>query len=169
MSASGTIDFNLTITEVIPGGDGSDNANQIHRMSKFLTTAKSFGGATTPTWEQVWSDTVDLSGGAASLDLTALARQSPLADVDFTGLSVVAFGLAGAIANTNPITVAGSASNPYELFGGSTEQVDVEPGQIVLMADTTGANLAAVSGTVKAIDLSGTGTEQLHVLLIAGQ
>lgn len=168
MSASGTLDLDMRLTHVVPGGDGSENADQVHRMSKFLTVTKSYGGSSTPAISEVWSDTVDLVAGAASIDLAALARQAPLATLDLTGLNVVGWGFAGAAANTAGIEVAPGASNPYHIFGTADDQVTVYPGQVLYGYSTVADDLPAVAAGAKEIDFAGTGTESIHVLVFAG-
>lgn len=171
MAASGSVNFDLNVSEVVPAGDGSGAASIAHALAKFsgLTSSKAFGGSSTPTWTDAWSDTVDLVAGAATIDLTALARQSPLEDVNFDTKKIVAFAFAGANANANGIEVSQGAAQPYPIFGTADDQVTVYPNQIVQVASLTQADLVAVAnGTVDQIDFTGTGTEQIHVLLIAG-
>lgn len=173
MAASGTVEFgtNLVVTEVIPAGDGSAAANVIHALNQFaaLTTSKAFGGATTPTWSAAWTDTVDLVAGVATIDLTALARQAPLEDVNLDTLEIVAFAFAGASANANPIEVSPGATNGYNIFGTADDQVSVYPNQIVQVASMTQKDLPSVAaGAADEIDFTGTAAQQIHVLLIAG-
>jgi len=171
MAASGTINLNLTVAEVVPGGDGSASTTIDHAMSQFsgLTTTKSFAGSSTPTWTDAWSDTVDLAGGVATIDLTALARQAPFEDVNLDTLKIVAYGFAGAAANTAGIEVSQGASAGYAIFGTADDQVTVYPNQSIICASTAAADLPTVAaGSADEIDFTGTGTEQIHVLLIAG-
>jgi len=171
MAASGSINFNVSVDEVIPAGDGSAAASVNHALAQFsgLTTSRSFGGTGAPTWTDAWSDTVDLSGGAATIDLTALARQAPLEDVDFAGSKIVYAAFAGAAANSNGIEVSPGASNGYAIFGTADDQITVYPGQICEYGSMVQADLAAVvAATNDEIDFTGTGTEQVHVLLIVG-
>lgn len=169
MSASGTLDLDVRLTQVIPGGDGSDAANQIHRLSKFLTTAKTFGGATTPPIAEVWSDTVDLAAGTATIDLNALTRPAPQSALDADTLELIIWGFAGATANTAGIEVAPDATNGYNLFGTADDKVTVYPGQIVVGYSTTQKDLPTVAGgSADEITFTGTGTEQIHCLLAFG-
>lgn len=171
MAASGSVDFDINVGVVIPASDGADQATVLHALNKFsgLTKSKNFGGSTSPTWVSAWADTVALVAGTATIDLTALARDVPLEDVDFDGLNIVAFAFAGAASNSNPIEVAPDATNGYNIFGTADDKVSVYPQMIVQVADMTSANLPAVAaGSADEITFTGTGTEAIHVLLIAG-
>lgn len=171
MAANGNLNFPVNVGEVIPAGDGYAASTLNHALAQFagLTTSRSFGGTGTPTWEIPWSDTVDLSGGTALIDLTALARPAPLEDVDMAGKKIVYAAFAGAAANSNPIEVAPDATAGYNIFGTADDKITVYPGQICEYASMVVADLATiVAATNDEILFTGIGTEQIHVLLVAG-
>lgn len=171
MAASGSVNFNISALEVIPAGDGSGAGSIEHALAKFagLTTSRTFGGTGSPTWVDTWSDTVDLAAGTATIDLNALARQAPLEDVDAGTQKLVAWAFAGAAANTAGIEVAPDATNGYFVFGTTDDKITVYPNQIVMGVSMGQADLPAVAaGSADEITFTGTGTEQIHVLLIFG-
>ena len=173
MSASGSVSFgtNVLVTEVVPAGDGSSTANIIHALNQFtgLTISKNFTGASTPPYTTAWTDTVDLVAGAATIDLTALARQSPLEDINMDTLEIITWCFAGAAANSNEIEVAPGASNGYPICGTADDKITVYPNMIYQCSSITQKDFASVAaGSADEIDFAGTGTEQIHVLLIAG-
>lgn len=171
MAASGTVTFTTVVDEVIPAGDGYAAGSIKHALAQFsgLTTTKAFGGTGSPTWTDAWSDTVDLSGGTATIDLTALARPAPLEDVSFAGSKIVYAAFAGAAANANPIEVAPDATAGYNIFGTADDKITVYPSQVVEYVSFAQADLAAiVDATNDEITFTGTSTEQIHVLLVAG-
>lgn len=107
-------------------------------------------------------DTVALVTGAKTLDFTAL-NDDLLGSIDLTGLKIQIFKLynLGAAA----MTVAKGASNGYTGFGSSFSVV-VPPGGEVVFYGAEGA--ADVSGSVKTIDITGTGTQTFELTVIAG-
>lgn len=133
-----------------------------------LTTRDTLNASSTPAVTKVFSDSLNLSGGAATLDLTALTGPASVT-VDFTGLKVQLVKLACPTANTGGITVDRGATNAYNLFGednSSAEQVEILPGCSMLMFNND--KVADVSATVKNVQFAGTGTESIEVMLVAG-
>lgn len=125
---------------------------------------------TTPAATKVFSDNIALSSGSATLDLTSLSGPATTT-VDFTGLKVQLIKLTCPLTNTAGITVdAKDASTGYNLFGAdnaaTTEKQEVLPGCVAsfFMND----KLEDVDSTHKDLTLTGTGTEAINVLLIAG-
>jgi hypothetical protein len=118
---------------------------------------------TSPPVDAAWGAQVALSAGTVTLALDALARTNQVA-LDLTGMSVIAFLFRNLGANA--MTIAGAGSDPYELFGDATGQMTVGPGGVVQAYQ--GSSLAAVSGTVSDITVTGTGTQQFALILAAG-
>lgn len=123
-----------------------------------------FNASSTVTATKQATYKLSLSGGAATIDLTALTN--PLgAAVTFSGLKVIGAVLFAPTTNSGAsITVAKGASNGYEL--NSTHSLIIAKGYPCVFL--FGARNTAVSGTVKTLDISGTGTDQLWYSLIAG-
>lgn len=123
---------------------------------------------TTPASTKAFSDTISLSAGAATLDLTSLAGPAGTT-VDFTGLKVQLIKMSCPSTNTGGITADRGPSNPYNLFGAdnaSAEQVEVPPGGIVMMYHDDESE--DVDATHKSVQFAGTGTDSISVLLVAG-
>lgn len=102
-----------------------------------------------------------LVAGAGTIDLTALP--GPGGTQDFTGLKVQMIKFKNDAANT--ITVSQGAANAYTLLG-ATWSIAVHAGAEVTIK--LNATAPAVSGTVKNIDLAGTLTQELKVVIWAG-
>ena len=104
-----------------------------------------------------------LSGGAATIDLTALVGTN-LGAVTFLGLKVQCLFMFNPLGN-NDITIADGVANGYGL-GGADFKVVLHPGQGFLFR---GLDLEAdVAGGAKDIDITGTGVEELECTIVAG-
>ncbi len=137
-----------TLLHTIAGGSGTLNAT-------------STVPATKP-----WSDDVQLSGGAVTLDLTALARPV-LANVDFTGLKVQLFKAKADATNTSAVKIDVGATNGYNIFGAATSEVDLFPGDQCLFQFTD--QLPDVGSGAKDIDLSSSDVDAKIIFeLVAG-
>jgi hypothetical protein len=129
--------------------------------------SQSLGAATTPVGTKIAFFELALSGGAASIDLTALPHNG--GTVDGTGLKVQAALFRNPAANA-AMTVKDGASNGYNIFGDSSGQVTI-PGHAtkasaVMLFFPEG--LPDVAAGAKTIDVTGTGTEVLEVGLVLG-
>ncbi|KKN27512.1 hypothetical protein LCGC14_0863960 [marine sediment metagenome] len=157
----------LTVDETLALGlDNADDPTFTHTLGADAATLTS---STTPPVTKTYSETINLSGGGATIDLQALTGPNSTT-VDFTGLKVQAIKLSCPSTNTEGITVDRGAANPYNLFGednGSAEQVEVMPGDVYLVK--CGADKREdVDATHSDIQLAGTGTETIKVILVAG-
>ena len=104
-----------------------------------------------------------MTAGAATLDLRAC--EGTQGAVDLNGLKPRVIIIEAKAGNANPITIAKGASNGYTGFGAAFS-ITLQPGQKV-MIDDNGAG-TAVSGTVKTLDVSGTGTQGLNYMIVGG-
>jgi len=105
-----------------------------------------------------------MAAGAATIDLTAFV-DSQGRTVNFDTLRVRAVKVRALDANAGDITIAKGASNGYTGFGAAYSET-LKPGQEVTRY--LGATGDAVSGTVKTLDLSGTGTDGVQITIAAG-
>lgn len=122
--------------------------------------------SSTPPASQAWSDEIDLAAGAATIDLTALAR-GDLSAGDWTDLKVQIAVFYADPDNTEPVVIADGAANGYEIFGDANGQVSLEPGDVEIRfcKDT----LDDVAAADCEIDLTSVDADaKLHVLLVAG-
>lgn len=128
----------------------------------FNVSALTFSSSTTPDVERVAYFAKSLSGGAATIDLTAVAHNGQT--VDMTGKKLRAMLVKFDSANTGSLNIAPGASNGYDLFGASNDmtipaQTGTMPGLLLI---TFGDNAPAVAAADKNIDLTGTGTETFY-------
>lgn len=117
-----------------------------------------------------WSAHRTLSGGADSLDLTALAFEDDLAARDFTGLQVVGIKIIADSGNTEPLTFQGAVSNPYEICGDASWYWPIPPGgQKVFVAPTDISDMPVVSGSALGIAVgSAQATPGYTIVIVAG-
>jgi hypothetical protein len=166
MSVEAAYNLKLQIDEVVALGE--DHVTDPTVEHDIGAVSGTMDATTTPAATKAWSDTVALAAGVASLDLTALARPS-LPNVDLTGLKVQIVKIACPAGNTTGIEIVTGATNGYNLFGATkatAEKVSILPGmKLEIFYDD---ELEDVDATHCEIDLSGTGTETVSIMLAAG-
>jgi hypothetical protein len=124
--------------------------------------------STTPDADDVWGGLVTLSGGAATIDLTALTGADS-ATKNFDGKKIRAIKVRAKSTSAGAFTIAKGASNGYTGFGATfsvTLPANASGGAWFMFYDAGGGT--AVSGTVKTLDVSGTGAQVLEVIVVAG-
>ncbi len=163
MALSLRYDMNLKITDPYALGlDNVEDANLIHTLGTIGGTLSS--NSSVPITKP-WSDNVAMTAGAVTLDFTAL-DQVNLPVVNATGLKLQLFIFRNLSANSNTITIKDGATNGYDIFGDSSGQITLNPGEVEMRF--CNESLEDVSATVKTIDITGTGTETLEVVMAFG-
>ena len=82
-----------------------------------------------------------------------------------TGLKLQYFYFSNTTGNA-VMTISDGASNGYNVFGDASGQVTIDDGCAV--AGWMNDKLADVASGVKTIDLAGTGTESIDIMLVFG-
>lgn len=119
---------------------------------------------TTPKAEEIWSDQIQLSAGAYTIDLTALVRGAERPDLDATGLAITAIKVVSADANTDDITIVSGASNGYDFMNADASgRVTLSPGDALVLR--TNGN-GAVGAADAEIDLSSSDTDAVFDIII---
>jgi hypothetical protein len=132
------------------------------------STRGTLNASTTPAASETSSDSINLSGGGGTLDLTDLTGPAGNA-VTFDGLKVQLLKFACPSTNTAPILIEKGDSNAYNLFGqdnGSSETIEVLPGGWYGIGHN--GQSEEVDATHKNVKFTGTGTETIKVQLVAG-
>lgn len=131
-----------------------------------------FDGTIGPAVTKVWHRQVTLVAGAATLDLTALTDDI-LTTQDMTGLKLKALHAVPASTNANAITIKPGAANGYTGWVGTdgivlntTTISSVNYPDNVFIGPLYGG--IAVDGTHKNIDIAGTGTQKVNLILMFG-
>lgn len=167
MSVEAAYNLKLQAAEVVALGlDHVEDPEVTHDIGD---TSGTLTGTTSPAATKGWSDKVTLSGGSASLDLTALPFGN-LPNVNFNGLRPQLLKVSCPTTNTGGITIEKKdAVTGYNLFGAdntTAEKITVLPGQ------TYGIQLADagedVDATHKDLTLTGTGSEVISMCIVAG-
>ena len=144
----------------VPGAE-EVNARIIH--DKFNANLSLSGASAVPVSKTVVTQKA-LADGAATLDLTALTGTNG-ATVDLTGLKVQAVKFRNPSTNANAITVKFGPATPY-LLGGAAWSFILEPGMEIVAYGNE--KTPDVGSGAKNIDLAGTGTQALDVVIVAG-
>ena len=107
---------------------------------------------------------VTMSGGTATINLTAFSDAETNTAVDLTGLKIKMLYLACPSTNANAVTVKPGASNGYTGW--------TVTGDILNASDQRGPNIfnggIAVDGTHKNIDITGTGSQVVTIVALFG-
>lgn len=147
----------------------ANNADSLASNAKTVThsafnTAATLNAGSTPPATLNAQFVQALSNGAATIDLTTLTGTNGKV-VSGSGLKVQVLKLKAKGTNANVITAAKGASNGYELAGAAWS-VALMPGQeVTFFGNDATPDIAAGA---KTIDLAGTGTQSLEVVVIMG-
>ncbi len=170
MSVAVTASLSLSVVETLETNvayASGDKAIQ-HTLADLLagiTAYASLNGSTSPPASKGAAWDVTLSAGAATIDLTALP-QAGGGTQSMNGLLARYLVFVNPVSNANNITIADGATNGYLLFGDSSGQITLKPGQFVILY--CAGNAQTVGGSAKNIDLTGTGSQVLRVMAVFG-
>lgn len=142
---------------------GSDNTYTTSLSGEGSTT---YTSSTSVPVTKIASGTATMSGGAATIDLTALTGLAGEA-ITFLGLKVQFAFFRAPSTNANVLAVSQGASDAYGLdAAGGTWLVRLDPDSSVLRRIANSAE--DVASDAKTIDIAGTGSQTLEYILIAG-
>ena len=131
--------------------------------TSFDATA-AYAAASSPPVTTIAAGELTMTGGAGSLDLTALVGTNGKV-VDGSGLRVQFLKLINKTGNANVITVTEGASNGYDGLGASFSITLAPGGEILLKAMDAGGDIAAGN---KILDVTGTGSQVLQYAVVMG-
>lgn len=163
MSVSVSVNIGLTVTETfetvdVPLVDSTDA-----KWKAKLAQVSTLNGSSTPDAEMHADMQVAMVAGAATIDFSALTRRG--AAVSFSGKAVRAIVFRNPATNANDITIVEGAANGLPLLGANFRIV-LKPGHVfAAYLDDDGPTVGAAD---KTIDISGTGTQALQMLAVAG-
>ena len=153
------ITSNLEVLEQLSLATLSDKSVTHQLKDELVLTSSS-----TPDFEKVWSARQLLTAGAATIDLKALT--DPEGNTITTeGKKIRAIKIKALSTNANALTISEGASNGYELFGNAFT-IALEAGDHFLAY--LGTNAPDISDTTKNIDLAGTGTQGIDIIIVIG-
>jgi hypothetical protein len=160
MAISAEIRVQATVTETLTGDDLVANTQIVHSG---YDVSRTYSGTTTPDITKCSFQTVAMTAGAATIDMTALLLNGVA--VTLSGLEPRVIRATALTGNAGNITIAKGASNGYDGMGAAFS-VTLEPGQSFMFEGTTTGN--AVGGANKTLDLSGTLTDGVRFTTVAG-
>lgn len=152
----------LTVVETLSVGVPAATTPSITH-SGYNTTDKANASSTPPASKAV-ANSYAMTAGAKTLDLTALVGTNG-ATVDGSTLKLNYAKFINPSTNTGSIVVKFGASNAYLLGSDSAWRHTLKPGDEVLYKGTANPT---IDSTHKNIDISGTGTESIEVVLVMG-
>jgi hypothetical protein len=153
--------------------DGDPVDGQIVSGKAFNNGVASLTATSTPPVSMVYAAEITFAGSSSATD-TQTIDLSDFADIegvakDGQGLRVQVLHVITDPDNIGDVTIAGGASDPYEMFGAGNE-VDLPPGTDMQMKFTD--ELPTVSGDSATlatdIDLTGNGSDVVKVLIALG-
>ncbi len=147
--------------------NSSDNTVTEDGLTKDWTGENAKTSSTTPAITKSAMTAKAMSGGAATIDLTAMANDSDGGTVDFTGLKVCCLTIAAPDSNSNKVTVGNGASNGFCLDSSETAwSISLDPGDEVqfMISEST----PDVASGKKTIDIAGTGSQVCNIGVSAG-
>lgn len=164
MAVSVVYASNVTITETI-----ANNAAGLSPTGNTITysaynTTKTLNSGTTPPVSLDAVFTATMSAGTLTIDLTSLTSTNG-ATVSFSGLKVQFCKVIAPIGNANTVALTQGAANPY-LLGGTSFSWVLSPGQEFLFYGNNAT--PAVGGSAKTLLLTGTGSQALNFVMVAG-
>jgi hypothetical protein len=152
----------LTTTVTFSGADDGNNTILVNHMDSSGT----YTAASTVPVTKLASFNQALSGGAATIDLSALPGLSADETVNFSGLKVQFAKFRNKSTNANNITLVKGGSNGWCPISTTSWTVTLGPGQEVTLA--LAESSADVGSGAKEIDLTGTAAQILECFLVAG-
>lgn len=164
MANATTLQFGSTmsVTETLNKaslGTGS-NGKVTHDQHNESAT---YTSSTTPKCKEAAAIEVALSGGAATIDLAAIA--GTIANIDGSGDNILAIKFKNRTGNA-VMTISEGATNGYALLGTGFTFKLLADQSATFFLDNSSPDIGA---TDKTIDIAGTGTEVIDVILVTGE
>ena len=160
MSVKATVTIQAYVKETVALGTTTATDPQI--PYGITGTPYNYSADTTVDATKGWANTVTLTAGAATINLTTLTRTG-LPTVDLTALKIRAIHFKALSTNSALITIVPGASNGYAALGLG---LSLAPGGEALIHNPSSA---AVTSSLKNIDLASADTDaSLDVVIFAG-
>lgn len=154
----------LTVIESLSRTNVNGSASQNTELKHEISKLQEFTSGTTVDAELVYMGTQALTDGTATIDLLSLADTEGNT-IATTGKKVRAIMISPTDGNTGAVTLTEGASTGYEL-GGNTWSLALSDGDWALIY--LGASAPTISASLKYIDISGTGTESIDLIILFG-
>ena len=160
VSATETFDTTVNGNEAI--GSGAAAASVLHNGFNISGTLTSLSTVPATT---VCAFTQALTGGTATIDLCALPGTNGNT-VSLDGLKVQLMMIKAPAANANTMAIGIHGTEGFPIFGASNE-IDLVAGQQVLLFGND-ASADVASDSADQLLMTGTGTQELDIIIVAG-
>lgn len=167
MAATLTYSTNFKVVETLEANVQAASSTNKKITHDQFNTSVTLNAESTPVITKTVNYEVTLSGGAATIDLTALkaAGQAAAGTIDGTGLKIQAIRLKNKSTNANAMTFSEGASNGYALFGASWLVTLPVGGEVVAYLPEGTPDVATGD---KTIDIAGTGSQVAQIQICLG-
>ncbi len=165
-TVSTEFDLKLKVTETLDLAVGSTVTNP--KAVRNLLDTGVLDANSTPATTDSWSDTLDLVGGTLTIALDALPNGN-LPDKNFTGKRIIGFKFKPVTGNSAAIEVAPAVTDGYPIFGTADDKISLHVGDTEVAVRKDATLLPNVlGGSVSDITFTGSGTDSIEVILVAG-
>ena len=141
---------------------GDPTASVLSQQMNLGIFSQSWAAGTPINGVDAWSGLVTMSGGTASIDLTALTQLGSSTTFNMTGYKLRFIQWFAPAANGANVKIAPGASNGYAPVGVIDTIAPGDPGVKPTLSAT------AVDSTHKILTITGTGTDAIELLLVFG-
>lgn len=163
-TVSAAVTISIACTETLSTSESPLIDTGDNTLKEKIAVSKTMTSASSPDAELHAAMQVAMTAGAVTIDFTSLARHGG-ASVSFSGKLLRAIMLRNPSTNANDITIVEGASNGLAAFGASFS-ITLKPGwSIALDLDDDGPTVGSSDRT---IDVTGTGSQVLDLIAVAG-
>lgn len=164
MSVSTAIKISTVVTETVTTSESPLIDSTDATIKEKIAVDVTLTGASAPDAEMHAAMQVAMVAGAATIDFTALTRRGG-SPISFSGKNLRSLMFQNPSTNANDITINVGAANGLAFFGAASKVV-LKPGDVI--GAYFGSTGPAVAAGTKNIDITGTGTQVLQVIAVAG-
>lgn len=164
MAVQATLDFGGTLTKLL----ALSNLPGTTAIDRSMKARIDLHAGTNPAIDDAWARRMTLTGGALTLSLLALPETGLITPVSFTGKVVYAVVI-HVLDESAAMTFSGAAAavaTPYELFGGATSQITMDPGGWFDHYSPSG--FGTIGAGAFNVGVVGTGTDQFDIAILVG-
>lgn len=159
-SITATSKQSLVVQRVVPPTDDTSQGSFRSMSLESLIPAQTYDAGTSPNGVEAFAGKVNLVAGALTLDLTSMVMAGET--INFNGMKLREFQCVADPANAGPMSIGTGATNGYAELG-TISNIRAGNGDL---RHCVGAS--AVDATHKTLDLVGSGTDGISILLVFG-
>lgn len=166
MSVTATVVSKVTARETLETNVTLANASNRAVLYDGLDSSTPLSSTTTPAISKIAAFRKAMVAGAATIDLTALTGSNGVA-IDGTGLKVQTIMVKAVAGNVAVITIGKGASNGYGMgTAGAAWSIPMHGGDKATLEKNE--SMPDIAAGAKNIDLAGTGTDAVDIIILMG-